>query len=286
MKNRKILTAITIATVILSVIAASAGLFTGSEISKGSVLSVWGEDVALDGRGLYAKDSVSIATQARAQDLVTFLCGIPLLIISFVLYSRGNQKGALLYPGTMGYFLYTYAAYCFLSVFNMLFLVYTSLFSLCLFGFILALMNLEIESLAQKMAPRFHRKTISIYLFILGILLLFMWLGRIVPAMLNGTGPSGIDHYSTLPIQVLDLSLVVPLSVITSVLLWQKKAWGYILSGIVVFKALTLALAILAMIIAEYLNGVHMNPLEIVIFLTIIGVNLGITVLIVKAVPS
>jgi len=284
MKNRKILTVITIAVIILSALASSAGIFSGKAGSSESIVSVWGERIELDAQGLYSKDSVSIAAQGRAQDVVTLIIGIPLLLISFIMYSRGSRRGALLYSGTLAYFLYTYISYCFIVNFNQMFLVYTGLFALCLFGFIMVIMNLDVNLISAKMSPRFHRKTISIYLFTIGILILLMWLGRIVPALLNGTAPYGIDHYSTLGIQVLDLSIVVPVSIITSILLWRRKPWGYVLSGIVIFKALTLLLAIFAMIIAEYLNGVPMNPVEVTIFLAMIVANIGFTVSVFRAV--
>lgn len=286
MKNRKILTVITIAVIVLSAIASSVGLYEGSENSSESVISVWGETVVLDGQGVYARDSASFASQGRAQDIVTLFFGIPLLIISFIMYSRGNLKGAILYPGTLAYFLYTYITYSFIVVFNQLFLVYTSLFGLCLFGLILVMQGLDIKMMAEKIAPRFYRKTIAIYLFIISLLVLFMWLGRIIPALVNGTAPFGIDHYSTLVIQVLDLSIIVPLSIITSILLLQRKPWGYVLSSIVILKALTLFLAIFAMIIAEYIHGNPMDPVEVIIFLAIIFVNFGISGLVFRAVPS
>ena len=122
MKNRKILTVITISIVILSAIASAAGLYKGSENPRENIVSVWGEEIELDGRGLYAKDSISYASQGRAQDIITLIIGIPLLIISFIMYSRGNLKGSLLYPGTLAYFLYTYITYCFLMSFNQMFL--------------------------------------------------------------------------------------------------------------------------------------------------------------------
>ncbi len=176
---------------------------------------MWGEKIILDGQGLYAHDFVFFASQGRAQDIITLIIGIPLLIISFVLYSKGNLKGSLLYPGALAYFLYTYVCYCFIVSFNQMFLVYTSLFTLCLSGFILVLQELDIKLIAEKMSTHFHRKTISIYLFVIGILILLMWLGRISPALSGGTAPFGIDHYSILGIQVLDFSIIVPLSIIT-----------------------------------------------------------------------
>ena len=286
MKNKKMLIIITTAIVILSALVSSAGIYKGPEGQSRSITSVWGEEIELDGQGLYAQDSASIASQGRAQDIVTLIIGIPLLIISFIMYSRGDLKGSLLFTGTLAYFLYTYISYCFIVTFNIMFLAYTTLFSLSLFGFILVVGQLDIKHIAAKMAPRFYRKTISIYIFMVGILIFLMWMGRIVPALISGSAPFGIEHYTTLGIQVMDLSIIVPLSILTSVLLWSKKPWGYVLSGIVIFKALTLLLAIFAMIIAEYVNGNILNPIETIIFLIIIATNLGFTALIFKAVPS
>ena len=86
MKNRKILKVITIAIIILSAITSTAGLYKGSNRSPESIVTVWGENIELDGRGLYAKDSVSFASQGRAQDIITLIIGIPLLIISFIMF--------------------------------------------------------------------------------------------------------------------------------------------------------------------------------------------------------
>lgn len=41
--------------------------------------------------------------------MVLFL-GIPLLVVSIVLYQRGSLAGVLLLTGILGYFLYVYAS--------------------------------------------------------------------------------------------------------------------------------------------------------------------------------
>ena len=283
MRSRKILAIITICITILSALASAAGIYKGERQESRTITSVWGEEIKIDGRGLYAQDSISIASQGRAQDIVTMIIGIPLLLISFILHSKGKLKGSLLYGGTLAYFLYTYMSYCFLVIFNPIFPVYTMLFTLSLIGLVLLLCRLDIKVTAAKMAPHFYRKTISIYLFVTGLLIFLMWTVRIVPAILNGTPPFGIDHYSSLSIQVMDLSVVVPVSIITSILLWRKQPWGYVLSAIIVFKALSLLLAIFAMIISEYGNPI--NPVETLIFLALIAANLGFTVLVFRSVP-
>ena len=55
---------------------------------------------------LYARDSVSMASQAIAQDFVTLVIGIPLLIISFCsVVKRDSARGWFLLTGTLGYAL-------------------------------------------------------------------------------------------------------------------------------------------------------------------------------------
>lgn len=97
------------------------------------------------GSGIYKNDSLSAAAQAIAQDGVTLVVGIPLLLVSLLLSLRGTIRGRLLLAGALGYFTYTYASYCFLAMYNDLFLVYVLLFSGSLFAFILVFRSVERE---------------------------------------------------------------------------------------------------------------------------------------------
>ena len=104
-----------------------------------SSISVHGEQVPLYARGLYANDSVSCAVQARGQDIVTLLLGIPLLAIGTFMRNAGRLRGKMLQGGAFGYMLYTYASYSFLSFYNGFFLLYVALFGLSLFSFIISM---------------------------------------------------------------------------------------------------------------------------------------------------
>lgn len=82
MKNRKTITMLTVLIVLFSLIAAITSIFSGGGPGRHLLTSVRDETIMLYGRGLYQDDSVSMASQAIAQNAVTILVGIPMLIVS------------------------------------------------------------------------------------------------------------------------------------------------------------------------------------------------------------
>jgi hypothetical protein len=261
-------TVIRLATLIalLALIASAAGVFWQGQGESYEFTSLRGEIVMIYGHGLYQYDSVSYATQAIAQDVVTLVLGIPLLVAGILLVRNGSLRGQLLLTGTLGYMLYTYTSYTFLSAYNGLFLLYVTLFSLCLFTFILAMTNLNPEFIKQQISDKFPRRGIAIFMMVIAGFLTLAWLGRIVPPLTAGTPPMGLESYTTLVIQALDLGIIVPISVLTAILLWRDQPWGYALSAVVLIKGLTMGAALVAMIIGMILAGVPVSLVEIIMF--------------------
>ena len=102
-----------------------------------------GEEVIINGQGLYYFDTVSMAAQQQGNDLIALVVGLPLLLISARLAFRGSLRGQLLLTGTLGFFLYTYMSMATLTSYNQLFLVYVALFGLSLYAFILSMMAIR-----------------------------------------------------------------------------------------------------------------------------------------------
>ncbi|MBI5839986.1 MAG: hypothetical protein HZB19_07765 [Chloroflexi bacterium] len=270
----------------LAIIVAGLGVFWQGEGQKSEFLTLRGETVTIQGHGLYQYETVSIAAQAIAQDVVTLLIGIPLLVISMILFKKGSLQGKLLLSGTLAYFLYTYASFAFGAAYNILFLVYVSLFSLSLFAFIFALMEIDVPTLPKHFSSGLPRRTIAIFLFVVGSFLLLAWLGRIVPALLANQPPLGLESYTTLIIQALDLGLVMPIAFLSGILLWKKSAWGYLLSSIVLIKGVTLALAVSAMAVNMILAGVQVSIGELIMFPSIAIISGGMTVVLLRNVTE
>ncbi len=266
MKTSKALIVLVVLIAALALVAAGVGVLWQGSGNPYPFTTLRGETVMIHGRGLYHYDTVSGAAQVIAGDVVTLFLGIPLLVVSLWLYTKRSLRGALLLAGTLGYFLYTYASIAFLAAFNALFLVYVALFSLSLFAFILSLMSIDVAALPARFSTRLPRRGISAVLFLIGAFLLLAWLGRIVPALLSGAPPFGLESYATLVIQALDLGLIVPLALLAGVLLLKERPFGYLLTAVALLKGLTMATAVSAMAIGQVLAGVPVSLAELVIF--------------------
>ncbi len=274
---------IRLATIIvpLALLAAGAGIFWQGTGEPYLFDTLRGETVLVRGHGLYQYDTVNSASQELGQDVVTLIIGIPLLITGIVLSRKGTLRGQLLLTGALGYFLYTYGAMSFLTAFNPFFLVYVALFSLSLFGFILAMSSLNVDEITAHISSGFPRRGIASYFIIVALFLTLAWLGLVVPPMLTGLPPAGLESAITMVIQALDLGVIVPTSLITAVLLLKKQPWGYALSSVVLLKILTMGTALISMIISQMLAGVDIDPVTSAIFvlISVSGITLGIVTL-------
>jgi hypothetical protein len=265
-KNSKILAWLVILVALLAIVAAGLGVFWQGSDPHTSFVTQRGQTVDIQGSGLYKYDSVTLASQGIAQDVVTLFMGVPLLLISLWFYQKNPLRGKLVLAGTLAYFLYTYILYAFNTAFNVLFLVYVALSSLCLFAVILTLMSIDVAGLPEHFTSKLPRKSIITFLIISASFLLVAWLGRIVPAYFDNTPPVGLENSTTLGIQVMDLGLIVPMGYLGAYLLLQRHPWGYLISSVMLFKVFTLGTALCAMIIGQFIAGVEMAVAEVIIF--------------------
>ena len=266
MKYNKVISLLVACIVILSIFASAIGIFSSGGPGDYEIQSFRGETINIYGRGLYSKDSMSVATQGIAQDIVTAVLGIPLLIASLCLSLKGSLKGKLLLTGTLGYFLYTYISYVFLWMYNPMFIVYVILMSASFFAFTLSMMSFDINNLSSAFNKKLPVRFLSGFQIFFATALCLLWISKIIPTMIKGIVPVGLEHYTTLVIQGLDLGFIVPTALLSGVLLIKKKPFGYLLSSVIIMKGFTMGAALTAMIIGQYLAGVSMSILEIIIF--------------------
>lgn len=253
----------------LALLAAGVGVFGSGTGTAFSFDTLRGETVSILGHGIYKFDTVSSASQEFAQDVVSLIIGIPLLIVGIVMACKGLLRGRLLLAGGFGYFLYTYASMSFLTAFNSLYIVYVALFSLSLFGFILALSGIDPNNVVRHLSDRFPRKTFAIYFLIVAAFLSLAWLKLVIPPMISGEPPAGLESAITMVIQSLDLGIIVPTSVITAILLLKKRAWGFTLATVVLLKIFTMGAALIAMIINQIIQKVIIDPVTSTFFVMI-----------------
>ena len=257
---------------LLSLFAAGMGLFYKTPGEPYPFTSVRGENVMINGHGLYYYDTVSSAAQQQGNDFVTLLVALPLLIVSTRMTFRGSLRGRLLLTGTLGFFLYTYLSMCMLTAFNALFLIYVAIFGLSLYAFILCMMSFNLGDLPHHFSDRLPRRWIAVLLFIIGAFLALTWLQRVLTPLLQDTPPL-LDNGITMVIQAMDLSLIVPLAVLSGILLLRRSACGYLLTSVFVLKAIALGLAVSAMVVNMTLAGTPEGAGIAIPFLVITVIN-------------
>lgn len=270
---------------VLALFAAGMGLFYQTPGRPYPLTSFRGEQVTINGHGLYYYDTVSTAAQMQANDLITLVVGLPLLAIAAWLAFGGSLRGRLLLTGTLGFFLYTYMSMSTLTAYNALFLVYVALFALSLYAFILSMLSFDLADLPRHFSPGLPRGWIAGVLFAAGGFLFLAWVGRIVSPLLQGQTPA-LENTTTLVIQTMDLSLIVPLAILAGVLLLRRSAWGYLLASVAVLKSLTMALAVSTMGVNMFLAGVPDSPAIVIPFLILTLLNLAMAVLLLKNIDA
>ena len=94
------------------------------------------------------------------------------------------------------------------------------------------------ELIVKEFYNKIVVKVIAVYLLLISCLFYFLWLSEIVPAILHNKIPKGIIETGlfTNPVQVIDLSVVLPGFFLTAIFLIKKKPAGLLLvPGVLVF---------------------------------------------------
>lgn len=277
--------------VALALLAALAGVWPAAGTPY-PLTTFRGEEVTINARGLYYWDTVSMAAQMQANDLVTLILGLPLLAISFWLALRGSLRGRLLLAGTLGFILYTYITMMVGAHYNALFLVYVALFSLSLFAYVLVLMSFDLATLPARFSDKLPRGWVAGLLFFAAAFLSFVWLGRIIPTIDLNSGAGGVsgipvlENTTSMFIQAMDLGLMVPVCILSGILLLRRHAWGYLLASVGLTKFLTLGIAVSLMGLNMARVGVPISPFELGPFLGMAMAGIMMTALLLKHVQE
>jgi hypothetical protein len=168
-----------------------------------------------------------------AHDVFNLLVALPVLLVTIWLARRGNFVALLLWPGGLFYLLYTYALYLVGTPFSALFLPYVALVVLSGCGVICLLVGIDSENVRQQLQSSVPARSIGGLLVGLGLLTLAQDAIGAVSTALAGSGP--VDPLAR-HVWTVDLTLEVPAMVVGGVLLWRRKALGYLAGAGLLFQ--------------------------------------------------
>ncbi len=186
-------------------------------------LSSMASVAGLTDAAVYAQETQNWISQAKGQDIGN-LIAVAVLIVSGYLYARGSLKAALVWLGTLLYFVYAYAVYAFALHFNYLFLIYVAVLGLSVYAIVFNLGRMR--SMSAKYAGAFKHAAYT--LIGIGSLFGLLWLSEVIPAIAGGTVPKSLQEAGLWvnPIHVIDLALVLPAFIITGVMMLRGSKAG------------------------------------------------------------
>lgn len=198
---------------------------------------------------------------------------LPLFLLALRFYQRRHLKGQLLLAALFTYLAYIYLIGLMGNTFNGLFLGWVALFSIGCFGLIRLLLEINPDTLSQKVSREFPRKPVAVYMIGVAVLLSIQYITEIIGAYITGRPPLSLAHYTTLELAGLELGIMIPLHILAGVLLWRQKAWGYMLSSVLAFAAFMVFIALsISLLISSFWYGYgNMADIAITIVITVIA---------------
>ena len=226
------------------------------------------------GKGVYDYWSpVEYVQESIAQDLITLVLGIPLLIIAIFAVSRKRYSGIPLWIGVLAYELYVYLIYSFGGVYNYLFPAYIAVSSLSLYIIIGLFKNINLCSFSDSIKKNLTRLLIAVFFVFIVIVFGVIWLSQIIESIISKQIPQG--HL----IFVIDLMIVLPAFGIAAVKLLKKNSFGNLLAGVLLIKFDSLCISIALGQIFRYLNKIEIEASLFFVFIPLGLISLFLTTL-------
>ena len=281
MKRSSSLAALASLVGVLALIQAGVGLFWQAPGSPYPFTPLHGSEVQMFGSGIYRDNPAFNAPILIGTDAITLFIGIPLLLVSIILYWRGSLRGGVLLAGVLSYLLYVAASLAFGAAYNNLFLVYVCLFSSSLFAFIQVFSVIDLQNLQGRLSDGAPRRGIAILLFLSGAALLLAWLGDIVGPLLRGGFPN-LKSYTTEVTYVIDLGVIVPAVFLAGGMLLRRAPMGNLLGAIFIILLALIGLMVAAQTVSQLLSGITLGVGEFIgkagTFMLLALVSLGLLV--------
>lgn len=198
---------------------------------------------------IYGEETKNWATQARGQDIGNLLAAVALLLSGFGYY-RGSHRAALVWLGTLLYFIYAFIVYSMAVHFNALFLVYVSILGLSSYALMFKVNALRAEN--EGFLRPAHRKVAGYTSIAIGVLFGLLWLSELIPATISSEVPQSVIDAGLWvnPIHVIDLAVLLPAFIIAGYMTLSGKAAGQFFVGpLLVFSVLMGASIVAAMVL-------------------------------------
>ena len=179
-------------------------------------------------------------------DVVNIFIGLPILLGSMWLTWRGKWIGLLCWPGALFFVFYNYTAYVFAMSLNWAFLLHLVLAMLSVYVLIGLITTIDGKSVQQKLSGAVPKKFAGGVLAGFGALFLLRVIRILVTAIQSGTALAETE----LAVNIADF-LTIPAWIIGGILLWRRKAIGYVTGLGLLFQGSMLFIALMVFLLLQ-----------------------------------
>jgi hypothetical protein len=224
--------------------------------------------------GVLENDAPMSVGNMRGTALAVLVIAVPLLVLAMALAARGSRRALYLWAGALAYLAYNAVLFCFGSHFSSFFLLLTTMLALSFWALIALLTSLDPERL-RAASSGVPVRLVAGYLLVLAIAFAMLWLRDIVPGIVHNVAPASYEGTGLIvsPIHVLDFAFTFPVTVVGAVWLLRRRAWGYVLTGlmIVMMTVETAGIALDQLFGHRHDPGQPLAAVPIMIVLTVVG---------------
>jgi hypothetical protein len=194
-------------------------------------------------------------------DVANLLVGLPILLGSIWLARRGKLIGLLLWPGALFYVLYNYLVYVLVMPLNVAVLLHQALVVTSTYTLIGLMTSIDGEAVRRRLGGSVPERFAGGVLAGLGLLFLLRAAGVLVGAL---AGQETLAPTELAP-NISDL-LVAPALVIGGLLLWRRKAFGYVAGLGLLFQASMLFIGLIVFLLVQpFLTTAPFALLDVVV---------------------
>jgi hypothetical protein len=194
-------------------------------------------------------------------DVTVLFIGLPMLLGSMWLTWRGKLIGLLFWPGALFFVLYNYIVYVFAMPLNVAFLLHLALVMLSVYTLIGLVASINGEVVKQRLTDAVPERLAGGVLAGLGLLFFLRVLGVMVNVLISQT-----------PIPEVEIALnssdfiTSPAWIVCGVLLWRRKAFGYVTGLGLLFQASMLFIGlIILMLVQPFLTNEPFALVDVVV---------------------
>jgi len=170
--------------------------------------------------------------------------GLPILLGSMWLARRGKLVGLLLWPGALFYVFYTYIVYVLAMPVNVAFLLHLTLVTLSVYTMIGLIAGIDGKAVQGQLTGAVPERFGGGVVAVLG----FLFFMRVAIVMINVLVSQKPITSTELALNVTDF-LITPAWIIGGVLLWRRRAIGYVTGLGLLFQASMLFIGLIFIMI-------------------------------------